>query len=124
MTNSYKLAEHINNTVNMSVLYKTDLEQYGKPEHWCLPTDFGDCEDYALLKRKLLLEHGWSSDKLGLCVCYMQSGEGHCVLWVDTDKGSFILDNNYLFPMKPSDLHYRWESMLCDGEWLELRGFA
>ena len=124
MTNSYKLAERVNSHVNNSVTYKTDLEQYNKPEHWCLPTDFGDCEDYALLKRKLLLEQGWPSDKLGLCVCYIQSGEGHCVLWVDTDKGSFILDNNYDFPMKPSDLPYHWESMLCDGEWLGLRGFA
>ena len=122
--NSYSLAARINRDVNASVKYKTDLERYGKPEHWCLPTDFGDCEDYALLKRKLLLEHGWSSDKLGLCVCYTQSGEGHCVLWVDTDKGSFILDNNYAFPMKPSELPYKWESMLCDGVWQQLHGFA
>ena len=123
-TNRYKLAERINNTVNTSVTYKTDLEQYSKPDNWCLPSDFGDCEDYALLKRKLLLEQGWQNDKLGLCVCYTQSGEGHCVLWVDTDKGSFILDNNYDFPMKPSELPYKWESMLCDGVWRQLHGFA
>ena len=65
---------------------------------------YGDCEDYALAKRSALLQAGWPKDKLGLCVCYTQSGEGHCVLWVDTDKGSFILDNNYDFPMKPSEL--------------------
>lgn len=124
MTNSYKLAERINNTVNTSVTYKTDLEQYNKPEHWCLPSDFGDCEDYALLKRKVLLEQGWPNDKLGLCVCYTQLGEGHCVLWVETDKGSFILDNNYAFPVKPSELPYKWESMLCDGVWQQLHGFA
>ena len=124
MTNSYKLAERINSDVNASVTYKTDLAQYGTPEHWCLPTNFGDCEDYALLKRKLLLEQGWHSDKLGLCVCYMPTGEGHCVLWVDTDKGSFILDNNYAFPVKPSELPYKWESMLCDGVWQQLHGFA
>jgi Predicted periplasmic protein len=45
---------------------------------------FGDCEDYALAKRSALLHAGWPKDKLGLCVCYTQSGEGHCVLWVDT----------------------------------------
>ena len=43
-------------------------------------------------------------DKLGLCVC--EAFEGHCCLWVDTDKGSFILDNNYAFPVKPSELPY------------------
>ena len=32
--NSYKLAERINSDVNASVTYKTDLAQYGKPEHW------------------------------------------------------------------------------------------
>ena len=61
--NSHSLAERINREVNASVTYKTDLAQYGTPEHWCLPTDFGDCEDYALLKRKLLLEQGWSNDQ-------------------------------------------------------------
>jgi len=121
---SYSVAERINSDVNASVSYKTDLQQYGKPEHWCLPTDFGDCEDYALAKRQALLQRGWPKDKLGLCVCYTASGEGHCVLWVETDKGSFILDNNYALPVKPSELPYKWESMLCDGQWLELRGFA
>ena len=124
MTNSYKLAERINSDVNASVTYKTDLEQFDTPEFWAMAGKFGDCEDYALLKRKLLLEQGWPSDKLGLCVCYMPDGQGHCVLWVDTDKGSFILDNNYAFPVKPSELPYKWESMLCDGVWQQLHGFA
>lgn len=118
--NSYSLAERINSQVNASVTYKTDLAQYGTPEHWCLPSNFGDCEDYALLKRKLLLEQGWLNDKLGLCVCYMPDGQGHCVLWVDTDKGSFILDNNYNYPISPVDLPYKWESMLRGGKWLKL----
>ena len=121
---SYAITERINLQVNASITYKTDLEQYSKPDNWCLPSDFGDCEDYALLKRKLLLEQGWQNDKLGLCVCYTQSGEGHCCLWVDTDKGSFILDNNYALPVKPSELSYKWESMLCNGEWVQLNGFA
>lgn len=122
--NSYSLAERINSQVNASVTYKTDLAQYGTPEHWCLPSNFGDCEDYALAKRNALLQAGWDKDKLGLCVCYTQSGEGHCCLWVETDKGSFILDNNYAFPVKPSELPYKWESMLCDGVWQQLHGFA
>ena len=124
MTNSYKLAERINSDVNASITYKTDLAQYGTPEHWCLPTDFGDCEDYALAKREALLQAGWSKDKLGLCVCYMQSGEGHCCLWVDTDKGSFILDNNYNWPVSPLDTNYKWESMLCNGKWLKLLNWS
>ena len=124
MTNSYNLAERINRDVNASVKYKTDLEQFDTPEFWAMAGKFGDCEDYALAKRNALLNAGWPKDKLGLCVCYTQLGEGHCVLWVETDKGSFILDNNYAFPVKPSELPYKWESMLCDGVWQQLHGFA
>jgi hypothetical protein len=50
MTNGYKLASRINSDVNASVTYKTDLEQYGKPEHWGLPTDFGDCKGSFCIK--------------------------------------------------------------------------
>lgn len=119
-SNSYSLAERINSDVNASVKYKTDLGQYGKPEHWCLPSDFGDCEDYALLKRKLLLEQGWPNNKLGLCVCYTPDGQGHCVLWIDTDKGSYILDNCYDWPVKPSQLPYKWDKIQKGDKWYEL----
>ena len=124
MTNSYDLAESVHRKVNFDTGYRTDLKQYGVPEFWTMTGKFGDCEDYALSKRNALLDAGWPKDKLGLCVCYTQSNEGHCCLWVDTDKGSFILDNNYDFPMKPSELPYKWESMLCDGVWRQLHGFA
>lgn len=122
--NKYDVAESVHLKINLNTEYRTDLIQYGVPEFWVKAGRYGDCEDYALAKREALLQAGWDKDKLGLCVCYMQSGEGHCVLWVDTDKGSFILDNNYDFPMKPSDLPYKWESMLCDGVWRQLHGFG
>ena len=123
MMNSYKIAERINSDVNASVKYKTDSQQFCVPEFWTVAGKYGDCEDYALAKRTALLNAGWPKDKLGLCVCEA-FGSGHCCLWVDTDKGSFILDNNYAFPMKPSELPYKWESMLCDGVWQQLHGFA
>lgn len=118
--NSYNLALSINKQVNAQVTYKTDLEQYGTLENWCLPDVFGDCEDYAILKYHLLIDAGWPSDKLGLCICYMPDGQGHCVLWVDTDRGSFILDNNFDYLVNPIDLPYKWESMLCNGTWRQL----
>ena len=112
MTNSYKLAERINSDVNARVTYKSDLEQFDTPEFWEMAGKFGDCEDYALAKRNALLQAGWDKTSLGLCICEA-FGNGHCCLWVETDKGSFILDNNYAFPVKPSELPYKWESMLC-----------
>ena len=121
--NKYSLAESVNTRVNSDKTYLSDLLQYGIPEFWEANSKFGDCEDYALAKRNALLNAGWPKDKLGLCVC-QAFGSGHCCLWVETDKGSFILDNNYAFPVKPSELPYKWESMLCDGVWQQLHGFA
>ena len=118
--NKYEVAESIHRKANFDTQYISDQLQYGVPEFWTIARQFGDCEDYALAKRAALLQAGWPKDKLGLCVCYMPDGQGHCVLWVETDKGSFILDNNYAFPVKPSELPYKWESMLCGGKWLKL----
>ena len=66
MTNSYKLAERINSDVNASISYKTDLEQYDKPDYWVEANTLGDCEDYALRKRELLLNTGFARKDLHL----------------------------------------------------------
>ena len=118
-SNSYIVAERVNSDVNASVTYKTDLEQYGKPEHWCLPTDFGDCEDYALLKRKMLIDAGFDRDKIHLCTCFVD-GAGHCVLLVETDRGNYILDNNQSEPVEPSFLSYKWDKIQKGDKWYEL----
>jgi predicted transglutaminase-like cysteine proteinase len=48
--------QQINLTVNSSVEEMSDREQFGKEDVWSLPaTGRGDCEDYALMKRKLLI---------------------------------------------------------------------
>lgn len=119
--NNYNTAQRINAQVNASVTYKTDLAQFEVPEFWQEAGKFGDCEDYALLKRALLLEQGWSSDKLNLCCCWVETGGYHCVLLVDTDKGFYILDNRYDWPMTPKSLPYKWDKALQeDGKWYEL----
>lgn len=120
--NTYAFALQVHNRVNSETTYRSDWLQYNVPDFWIVGK-YGDCEDFALAKRNALLNAGWPKNKLGLCICEA-FGSGHCCLWVETDKGSFILDNNYALPVKPSELPYKWESMLCDGEWLELHGFA
>lgn len=117
----YQLANGINSQVNNAVTYKTDLNQYSKPEHWCTAGKFGDCEDYALLKRAYLLEQGANPDDLYLACCWVETGGYHCVLLVDTDKGFYILDNRYAWPMTPKSLPYKWDKALReDGKWYEL----
>jgi predicted transglutaminase-like cysteine proteinase len=84
----------VNRWVNETVKPMTDMDHWGVIERWSLPTDgYGDCEDYVLLKRKLLMDAGWPRQALLITVVRDKKGEGHAVLTVKTDKGEFILDN-------------------------------
>src|SRR6185295_6398324 len=50
----------INKWVNENVKPMTDMDHWGVVEKWSYPDDgYGDCEDYALLKRRMLTEAGW-----------------------------------------------------------------
>ncbi|MBS3651849.1 transglutaminase-like cysteine peptidase [Pseudaminobacter sp. 19-2017] len=80
-------------SVNKAIQSKTDLAVYGKEEFWTYPVDAGDCEDYALAKRRVLLGAGIPASNLLLTVLRRQTGEGHAVLTVRTDVGDVILDN-------------------------------
>ena len=85
----------INRTVNRTIEPATDKELYGEVEYWTLPDARrkGDCEDYALLKRKMLIAQGWPTSALLLTVVRDEVGDGHAVLTVRTHLGDFILDN-------------------------------
>ena len=83
----------INNFANTSVEPLTDQEIFGVEEKWDYPERVGDCEDYALLKRKLLNEKGFPLGSLLLTVARDSKGGGHAVLTVVTDLGDFVLDN-------------------------------
>lgn len=83
----------VNRSVNATVAPATDVEIYGVNEYWTLPGARGDCEDYALLKRKVLMAHGWPASALLMTVVRDETGEGHAVLTVRTAQGDFVLDN-------------------------------
>ena len=86
--------ESVNRYVNEIVRPMTDLDHWGTIEKWSYPDDgYGDCEDYALLKRRLLIRAGWPREALLLTVVRDRKDEGHAVLTVKTDRGEFILDN-------------------------------
>ena len=80
-------------TMNQAIKPKSDLELYGKEEYWTYPVDAGDCEDYALAKRRVLMEDGISASNLLLTVLRRPNGDGHAVLTVRTDGGDIVLDN-------------------------------
>jgi predicted transglutaminase-like cysteine proteinase len=83
----------INRMVNREIAPATDMEIYGQAEYWTIPTTRGDCEDYALLKRKRLMERGWPASALLMTVVRDEKGEGHAVLTARTLQGDFVLDN-------------------------------
>lgn len=85
----------VNRQVNTSLKPMTDQEHWGVVDRWDVPTDgYGDCEDYQLLKRKILVErYGFPRRALRMTVVIDEQGEGHAVLTVRTDEGDLILDN-------------------------------
>jgi len=84
----------INAWANQAIKPITDTEHWGVSERWNYPDDgYGDCEDYVLLKRRMLMQAGWPREALLITVVRDKKGDGHAVLTVKTDRGEFILDN-------------------------------
>jgi predicted transglutaminase-like cysteine proteinase len=86
--------EKINRTVNASITSETDEEHWGVVDRWDYPMDGkGDCEDFALVKRKMLLARGYPRQALLMTVVKDHGGEGHAILTIKTTKGDYALDN-------------------------------
>lgn len=85
--------DEVNRAVNHAIAPATDMEIYGVSEYWTMPKDRGDCEDYALLKQKMLVARGWPMSSMLLTVVKDDKGEGHAVLTARTSQGDFVLDN-------------------------------
>ena len=89
-----RLIASVNSRVNATVRSMTDEEHWGISDRWDLPADgFGDCEDYQLLKRRLLAEAGLPRRAMRMTVVVDETGDGHAVLMVHTDRGDVVLDN-------------------------------
>jgi len=106
---NWQLLQAVNHNVNDSMWPETDQAHYGRAEYWTIPTDgYGDCEDYALTKRKQLSDLGLPSAALRLAVVYSPQSLTHAVLTVATDRGDFVLDN-LSGDIRPwNALHYTW----------------
>jgi predicted transglutaminase-like cysteine proteinase len=99
----------VNRYVNDTIKPMTDLEHWGVIEKWSYPDDgYGDCEDYVLLKRKLLIAAGWPREALLITVVRDKKDEGHAVLTVKTDRGEFILDNQAEDIVRWTETGYRF----------------
>ena len=80
---------HVNKRVNATIKPLTDFEHWGVVERWSYPDDgYGDCEDYVLLKRRMLIQSGWPREVLLVTVVRGKKDEGHAVLTVTTERAT------------------------------------
>jgi len=122
---SERMAElrQINSHVNSTITEVSDMEQYGREDVWTLPVSGkGDCEDFALLKRKLLIQRGWPASALSITVGATSQGEAHAVLLVTTDRGQYVLDNLTSSILPPSQTGHVFYSRQTGRGWISATG--
>ena len=119
----WKTLLKVNYNANSSIEPLTDQEIFGVEEKWAYPTTVGDCEDYVLLKQKMLVERGFSPDNLLITVVLQPNGDGHAVLVVRTDRGDFVLDNMRNKILLWSDTEYTYlkrQSTKNAAQWVKI----
>lgn len=100
----------VQSDVNRRITAIEDIDQYGWREHWTYPdTGSGDCEDFALEKRRALIAAGWPAQALFLAVARIPSGKAHTVLVAATSAGDFVLDNLKSAVVPWRRLPYAWK---------------
>jgi predicted transglutaminase-like cysteine proteinase len=112
----------VNARVNSEIVPITDAQSYQVPEFWTYPErGYGDCEDYALAKRRELIRAGWDPSTLLLAVVRESNGAGHAVLMVRTDRGDLVLDNQVVEVRPWNETNYQFikrQSQQNAGEWV------
>jgi predicted transglutaminase-like cysteine proteinase len=119
-----RLVNALNRDVNREVQKANDFDLYGLLEFWSLPRVidgkmYGDCEDYALEKRRRLLAAGVPAEAMSMAVAVTARGESHAVLLVRFESGDWVLDNLTPWATPWGDLNYRWIERQAPGslEW-------
>ncbi len=88
----------VNHFVNHAIHKRSDQEVYGVPDWWVAPLSnglapYGDCEDYALEKRRELIAAGVPARTLSIALVRTRWGEDHALLVVATEHGDLALDS-------------------------------
>lgn len=124
------LLESVNRQVNNSVMQVTDMDGFGVLENWRIPSlntfggDIGDCEDFALAKRKILIDtYGFSRNNVSMSVLRRSGGDIHAVLMVRTPYGDYVLDNLERNVLPWHQTGYQWlkkQSSNNPNQWVSL----
>ena len=113
----------INSYTNEKIQPMTDWEAFNSEEVWQYPTSVGDCEDYVLLKRYMLMRRGWPASSLLITVVRQENGEAHAVLTVRTNEADYILDNmtDEILPWNETPYVYlKRQSTKHSGRWSDI----
>ncbi|WP_170790867.1 transglutaminase-like cysteine peptidase [Ruegeria lacuscaerulensis] len=89
-----QIVSRVNRRVNATTREVTDQSQYRTRERWALPTSLGgDCEDFALLKKRDLIRAGIDPSKLLIATVLDRQRNAHAVLVYRSASGDLVLDN-------------------------------
>lgn len=91
----------LNAEVNAEIAFVPDPDNLGQEEVWSFPADCrGDCEDFALEKRRRLTEAGLPSAAFTMAIAFHELELfPHAVLLAETTRGTWVLDNLHDAPM-------------------------
>ena len=111
----------------VQVRINATIEPREDPSHlWEYARDgHGDCNTFALTKRRALIALGWPEETLLLAAVYTEHNEGHLVLVARTSQGDLVLDNRLPRIVDWTVLPYRWVSMQSQASparWLRVTG--
>jgi predicted transglutaminase-like cysteine proteinase len=115
----------VNASVNATFPEKTDNDIYGAEDVWAYPERFADCEDFALLKRRRLIDAGIAPANLPLTMVKLPGGTAHIVVTVRTDRGDFVLDNltDTIKPWRQTGYRFlKLQSPQHAGHWRDVAG--
>ena len=113
----------VNAYYNQSVVPVTDQDLYKVAEFWTYPNGYGDCEDFALAKRRDLINAGWHPSTLMIAVVKEANGNGHAVLLARTDRGDLVLDNQDGMIRVWNETPYKFikrQSQANAGQWVDM----
>jgi predicted transglutaminase-like cysteine proteinase len=100
------LLQRTNRRINAAIVPRADELL----DVWTVNAKVGDCEEYVLAKRHALIASGVPASSLSI-VYALRNGGGHAILAVNTDRGSFVLDNKTGSIKKLAETGYRLISM-------------
>lgn len=120
----YEELEEVFNFVKSRFRYTPDIELYGRSEFWAvMGDDFkGDCEDFLLTCRKILIDKGWPKSDVVPACCWVETGGYHAVLVAYIGQDAYVLDNRQRNVVAWQTIPYIWDKILdrsCDF-WLKI----